>query len=48
MAIVEAAGGKTSNRQGKPYQFNCENPLVDGVTATNGHIHGSILEIMDR
>jgi myo-inositol-1(or 4)-monophosphatase len=48
VAIVEAAGGKTSNRQGEPYRFNCKSPLVDGVTATNGHIHGAILEIMDR
>lgn len=48
VAIVEAAGGKTSNRKGEPYRFNCKNPLVDGVTATNGHIHGAILEIMDR
>jgi myo-inositol-1(or 4)-monophosphatase len=48
VALVEAAGGKTSNRQGKAYQFNRPDPLVDGVTATNGHIHGSILEIMNR
>ena len=48
VAIVEAAGGKTSNRHGEPYRFNCESPLVDGVTATNKLIHDSILGIMNR
>ena len=48
VAIVEAAGGRTSNRHGQPYVFNRPKPLVDGVTATNGHIHTAILGIMDR
>lgn len=48
VAIVNAAGGQTSNRHGEAYRFNLPKPLVDGVTATNGHIHGSVLEIMNR
>ena len=48
VAIVEAAGGRCSDKTGAPYRFNCKKPLVDGVAVSNGRIHQSILEIMDR
>ena len=48
VAIVEAAGGRCSDRTGAPYRFNRPKPLVDGVNANNGHVHSAILEIMDR
>jgi myo-inositol-1(or 4)-monophosphatase len=48
VALVEAAGGRTSNRHRTPYRFNQQNPLVDGVMATNGHIHDAIAEMMAR
>ena len=37
VAIVEAAGGRCSDRHGEPYQFNLPKPLVDGVAVSNGH-----------
>jgi myo-inositol-1(or 4)-monophosphatase len=46
VALVEAAGGRTSDRRGQPYVFNRPNPLVDGVCATNGVVHPEILELM--
>ena len=48
VALVEAAGGKTSNRLGQAYTFNNADPLVDGVSATNGILHDRILALMDR
>lgn len=48
VAIVEAAGGRCSDRHGAAYQFNRPKPLVDGVAVSNGHIHESILGIMER
>lgn len=46
VALVEAAGGRTSNRLGEAYVFNRANPLVDGVCATNGPVHAEILGLM--
>ena len=48
VAIVEAAGGRCSNRHGDAYTFNRVKPLVDGVAVTNTLIHTSILGIMER
>ncbi len=48
VAIVEAAGGRCSDKSGAPYRFNCPKPLVDGVAVSNGRVHESILEIMER
>jgi myo-inositol-1(or 4)-monophosphatase len=46
VALVEAAGGRTSTRRGEAYVFNRPDPLVDGVCATNGHVHSDILGLM--
>jgi len=48
VAIVEAAGGQCSDKNGEPYRFNRQKPLVDGVAVSNGQIHKTILELMDR
>ncbi|HJN74405.1 MAG TPA: 3'(2'),5'-bisphosphate nucleotidase CysQ [Myxococcota bacterium] len=48
VAIVHAAGGRTSNRHGQPYRFNQPNPLKDGVCGTNGAIHDNILGVMKQ
>ena len=48
VAIVEAAGGRCSDKTGAPYRFNRPKPLVDGVAVSNGHVHEAILEIMER
>lgn len=46
VALVEAAGGRATDRHGRPYVFNQPKTLVDGVCATNGRIHGEILALM--
>jgi len=48
VAIVEAAGGRCSDRHGAPYQFNLPKPLVDGVAVSNSFVHEDILRIMNR
>ena len=46
-SIVEAAGGRTSNRLGEVYMFNRKDPLHNGVAATNGSVHQAILGLME-
>jgi myo-inositol-1(or 4)-monophosphatase len=48
VAIVEAAGGRCTDKTGADYVFNRPKPLVDGVAVSNGHVHDAILEIMNR
>lgn len=48
VAIVEAAGGRCSNKHGKPYRFTELSPLVDGICATNGTVHEDIRGLMHR
>jgi myo-inositol-1(or 4)-monophosphatase len=48
VAIVEAAGGRCSDRHGKPYRFNNPKPLVDGILATNAHVHDAMLPLLSR
>lgn len=46
VALVEAAGGRATDKTSTPYRFNRANPLVDGVCATNGVVHEDILGLM--
>jgi myo-inositol-1(or 4)-monophosphatase len=46
VALVEAAGGRATDRHGRAYVFNQPKTLVDGVCATNGHVHAEILALM--
>jgi myo-inositol-1(or 4)-monophosphatase len=46
VAIVEAAGGRCSDKNAAPYRFNQPKPLVDGILATNGHLHQPLLDLM--
>ena len=46
VAVVLAAGGRATTRSGAAYVFNRANPLVEGVCATNGSVHGDILGLM--
>lgn len=48
VAIVEAAGGRCSDRRAAPYRFNAARPLVDGILATNGPLHPAMLALMQR
>jgi myo-inositol-1(or 4)-monophosphatase len=47
-AIVTAAGGRVTDRHGRPYRFDDAEPRQDGVCATNGALHDSVLALMQR
>ncbi len=46
VALVNAAGGRTTDRHGNPFTFNLPKPLVDGICGTNGPVHEDILGLM--
>jgi 3'(2'), 5'-bisphosphate nucleotidase len=44
-ALVTAAGGRFSDQEGRPFDYRAENlSNVDGLVATNGHVHDAVLE----
>ena len=47
-AVVEAAGGRVSDLDGRPLDFTRGTRLEGnrGVLASNGHIHGPVLEAL--
>jgi len=45
-AVLTAAGGRITDRHGRPYRFDAPEPLKDGVCATNGPLHDAILALM--
>lgn len=46
VALVNAAGGRATDRHGQPFVFNMPKPLVDGICGTNGAVHADILGLM--
>lgn len=46
VACVLAAGGAAVDGQGKPYVFNCADPLKIGVCGTNGRVHDHVVALM--
>ena len=48
VAVVQAAGGTTSDRTGAAFAFNRKDPLQDGVAGTNGVVHQDIIGLMDK
>jgi myo-inositol-1(or 4)-monophosphatase len=48
VAIVEAAGGRVTDRQGRPYRFNQITPLQKPLVATNTHVHEALRTILDQ
>jgi myo-inositol-1(or 4)-monophosphatase len=44
--LVTEAGGKVLVLGGHPQTFNCPDPLVKGVVATNGPLHDQVLELI--
>jgi myo-inositol-1(or 4)-monophosphatase len=45
VAIIEAAGGHVTDRQGEPYRFNQPDPLKKPLVGTNTHVHAALLAI---
>jgi myo-inositol-1(or 4)-monophosphatase len=46
VALLEAAGGRVTDRHGRPYRFNQPNPLKPPPLATNGRIHAAALAVL--
>ncbi|MDX1664771.1 MAG: 3'(2'),5'-bisphosphate nucleotidase CysQ [Candidatus Promineifilaceae bacterium] len=44
--LVEEAGGRCVDLDGKPIVFNRPYPKVNGIIASNGHLHGDLLEAL--
>jgi len=48
VAIIEAAGGRVTDRQGQPYRFNQADPLKRPLIGTNDHVHASLMAVLDE
>jgi myo-inositol-1(or 4)-monophosphatase len=46
VAIIEAAGGRVTDRQGRPYRFNQPDPLKKPLIGTNAHVHTALMAIL--
>ncbi|MGH7858239.1 MAG: inositol monophosphatase family protein [Candidatus Binatia bacterium] len=44
VCIIEAAGGKVTDLEGRPVRFNNEKTRLTGLVASNGKLHEEILE----
>ena len=44
--LVEEAGGRCVNLDGDPIVFNRPYPKVNGIIASNGHLHSALLEAL--
>jgi myo-inositol-1(or 4)-monophosphatase len=47
VAIIEAAGGRVTDRQGQGYRFNQAEPLKPPLIGTNSHVHAALLTILN-
>jgi myo-inositol-1(or 4)-monophosphatase len=48
VAIIEAAGGRVTDHDGRPYLFNQPDPLKKPLVGTNRHVHPALLDVLDR
>lgn len=48
VCIIEAAGGKVTDLEGRPLRFNNEKTHLDGLVASNGRLHDAILSELRR
>jgi myo-inositol-1(or 4)-monophosphatase len=46
VAIIEAAGGCVTDRNGRPYRFNRPDPLQPPLVGTNRHLHDDLLAVL--
>ncbi|HEX9871005.1 MAG TPA: 3'(2'),5'-bisphosphate nucleotidase CysQ [Candidatus Tectomicrobia bacterium] len=46
VAIIEAAGGRVTDRQGQPYRFNQPDPLKKPLIGTNAHVHAALMAVL--
>jgi myo-inositol-1(or 4)-monophosphatase len=48
VAIIEAAGGRVTDRNGQPYLFNQLDPLKGPFVGTNTHLHAALLDVLNH
>jgi myo-inositol-1(or 4)-monophosphatase len=48
VAIIEAAGGRVTDRQGQPYRFNQADPLKKPLIGTNSHVHAALMAVLNE
>jgi myo-inositol-1(or 4)-monophosphatase len=46
VALIEAAGGRVSDRRGHPYRFNQADPLKPPLVGTNTRVHDALLAVL--
>jgi myo-inositol-1(or 4)-monophosphatase len=46
VALIEAAGGCVTDRDGHPYRFNQPNPLKKPVVGSNARVHAALLAVL--
>jgi myo-inositol-1(or 4)-monophosphatase len=46
VALIEAAGGHVTDRQGKPFRFNQPESLKEPLVGTNTHVHAALLAVL--
>ncbi len=47
VAIIEAAGGRVTDRQGRGYRFNQADPLRAPLVGANPHVHAALMAILE-
>jgi myo-inositol-1(or 4)-monophosphatase len=47
VAMIEAAGGRVTDRQGRCYRFNQADPLKRPLIGTNVHVHGTLMTVLN-
>jgi len=45
-ALITEAGGRITDRYGKPLRFNQRDTKLPGIIACNAHLHGPIMELL--
>jgi myo-inositol-1(or 4)-monophosphatase len=48
VALIESAGGRVTDHQGRPYRFNQPDPLKHPLVATNAHVHAPLMAILNE
>jgi myo-inositol-1(or 4)-monophosphatase len=48
VAIIEAAGGQVTDRQGRAFRFNQTDPLKQPLVGTNAVVHAALLALLDE
>jgi myo-inositol-1(or 4)-monophosphatase len=46
VALIEAAGGRVSDRWGQPYRFNQRDPLKKPLIGTNPSVHAALMRVL--